>query len=134
MADVIAVEGIGEVYGKKLKEAGIPTSGKLLAQGATRSGRQKIEETTGISGSLVLRWVNHVDLFRIKGVQKQFAELLEAAGVDSVPELSHRVPENLFARMKEVNAEKHLVRKLPGLKQVANWIEQAKSLPKIVTH
>jgi predicted flap endonuclease-1-like 5' DNA nuclease len=134
MADVIAVEGIGEVYGKKLKEAGIPTSGKLLAQGSSRSGRQKIEETTGISGSLVLRWVNHVDLFRIKGVQKQYAELLEAAGVDSVPELSHRVPANLFAKMKEVNAEKHLVRKLPGPKQVAGWIEQAKSLPKLVTH
>jgi predicted flap endonuclease-1-like 5' DNA nuclease len=134
MADVIAVEGIGEVYGKKLKEAGIPTSGKLLEQGSSRSGRQKIEDTTGISGSVVLRWVNHVDLFRIKGVQKQYAELLEAAGVDSVPELSHRVPANLLARMKEVNAEKHLVRKMPGLKQVTNWIDQAKGLPKIVTH
>ena len=134
MADVIAVEGIGEVYGKKLKEAGIPTSGKLLETGASRSGRQKIEETTGISGALVLRWVNHVDLFRIKGVQKQYAELLEASGVDSVPELSHRVAANLHAKMKEVNAEKHLVRKLPGSKQVAGWIEQAKSLPKIVTH
>ena len=134
MADVIAVEGIGEVYGKKLKDAGIKTSGTLLEQGSSRSGRQKIEDTTGISGALVLRWVNHVDLFRIKGVQKQYAELLEAAGVDSVPELSHRVPAHLLARMKEVNAEKHLVRKLPGPNQVAGWIEQAKSLPKIVTH
>ncbi len=134
MANVIAVEGIGEVYGKKLKEAGIPTSGKLLELGSSRSGRQKIEETTGISGSLVLRWVNHVDLFRIRGVQKQYAELLEASGVDSVPELSHRVAENLFAKMTEVNAEKHLVRKLPSAKQVAGWIEQAKALPRIVTH
>ena len=134
MADVIAVEGIGEVYGRKLKEAGIPTSGKLLEQGSTRAGRQKIEEVTGISGSLVLRWVNHVDLFRIKGVQKQYAELLEASGVDSVPELSHRVPANLHARMREVNAEKHLVRKLPGPDQVAGWVEQAKTLPRIVTH
>ena len=134
MADVIAVEGIGEVYGKKLKEAGIGTSGALLTKGASRSGRQKIEETTGISGSLVLRWVNHVDLFRIKGVQKQYAELLEASGVDSIPELSHRVAEHLHAKMVEVNAEKHLVRKLPGEEQVAGWIEQAKALPKIVTH
>lgn len=134
MADVIAVEGIGEVYGKKLKEAGIGTSGALLEKGATRSGRQKIEEASGISHALVLRWVNHVDLFRIKGVQKQYAELLEAAGVDSVPELSHRVAAHLHARMLEVKAEKHLVRKLPGLNQISGWIEQAKSLPKIVTH
>ena len=134
MSDVIAVEGIGEVYGKKLKDAGIATSKALLEQGASRSGRKKIEDTTGISGALVLRWVNHVDLFRIKGVQKQYAELLEAAGVDSVPELSHRVAENLRARMVEVNEAKHLVRKLPGEKQVAGWIEQARSLPKIVTH
>ena len=134
MANVIAVEGIGEVYGKKLKDVGIPTSGALLEKGATRSGRQKIEEITGISGSLVLRWVNHVDLFRIKGVQKQYAELLEAAGVDSVPELSHRVAAHLHAKMVSVNAEKHLVRKLPSEKQVAGWIDQAKALPKIVTH
>jgi predicted flap endonuclease-1-like 5' DNA nuclease len=134
MADVIAVEGIGEVYGKKLKEVGIRTSGSLLEKGSSRSGRQKIEETTGISGALVLRWVNHVDLFRIRGVQKQYAELLEASGVDSVPELSHRVAAHLHAKMVAVNAEKHLVRKLPGVNQVAGWIEQAKSLPKIVTH
>jgi predicted flap endonuclease-1-like 5' DNA nuclease len=134
MSDVIAVEGIGEVYGKKLKDAGIATSKALLEHGASRSGRKKIEDSTGISGALVLRWVNHVDLFRIKGVQKQYAELLEAAGVDSVPELSHRVAAHLHAKMVEVNAAKHLVRKLPGEKQIAGWIEQAGSLPKIVTH
>ena len=134
MSNVIEVEGIGEVYGKKLTDAGIGTTAILLARGATRAGRQKIEQATGISGALILRWVNHVDLYRIKGVAKQYAELLEATGVDSVPELSHRVPANLSSKMAEVNAAKRLVRKLPTSGQVAGWVEQAKSLPRVVSH
>ena len=134
MSDVIVVEGIGEVYGQKLKAAGIKTTGVLLAKGATRSGRQEIEKVTGLSVALILKWVNHVDLYRIKGVAKQYAELLEAAGVDSVPELSHRVPGNLTPKLAEVNALKKLVRKVPTESQVASWVEQAKHLPRVVSH
>jgi len=134
MSDVIEVEGIGDVYAQKLKEAGIATTDALLEQGATRAGREKISETTGISGSLILRWVNHVDLFRIKGVQAQYSELLEVAGVDSVPELARRDPTHLFPKLVEVNEEKNLVRKLPTADQVADWITQSKTLPRVVTH
>jgi predicted flap endonuclease-1-like 5' DNA nuclease len=134
MSDVIEVEGIGEVYGQKLKKAGIATSESLLEQGATRAGREKIAQATGISDQLILRWVNHVDLFRLKGVHSQYAELLEAAGVDSVPELARRIPANLHTAMVEVNESKKLVRKLPTAKQVADWVGQAKSLPRVVTH
>ena len=134
MSQIIEVEGIGEVYGGKLKEAGIATSEALLKEGASRAGRKKIEDATGIGGALILRWVNHVDLFRIKGVQGHYAELLEAAGVDSIPELSHRVPAHLHAKIVEVNAAKSLVGKLPTEDQIAGWIEQAKALPRIVTH
>jgi predicted flap endonuclease-1-like 5' DNA nuclease len=134
MSDIIEVEGIGEVYSQKLKEAGIATTEALLEQGATRAGREKIAEATGISGSLILRWVNHVDLFRIKGVQAQYSELLEAVGVDSVPELAQRDPTQLHPKLVEVNEQKHLVRKLPTADQVADWIAQSKSLPRVVTH
>jgi predicted flap endonuclease-1-like 5' DNA nuclease len=134
MSDIIEVEGIGEVYSQKLKEAGIATSEALLEHGATRAGREKIGKDTGISHVLILRWVNHVDLFRIKGVQAQYAELLEAAGVDSVPELAQRNPANLYSTMVEVNEKKNLVRKLPTPEQVADWVAQAKTLPRIVTH
>jgi predicted flap endonuclease-1-like 5' DNA nuclease len=134
MSDVIAVEGIGEVFGQKLKAVGIATVEALLEKGASRAGRQAIADETGISGSLILRWVNHVDLFRIKGVERQYAELLEASGVDSVPELAQRVPANLTARMLEVNHAKHLVRQLPSEAVVSGWIEQAKALPRVVTH
>ncbi len=134
MGSVIDVEGIGEVYGTKLKEAGIATTAALLKEGATPAGRKKIAKETGISHALILRWINHVDLFRIKGVQKQYAELLEASGVDSVPELAQRDPAHLQPKMASVNEKKKLVRKLPTLDQVADWVAQAKKLPRTITY
>jgi predicted flap endonuclease-1-like 5' DNA nuclease len=134
MSAIISIEGIGEVYAEKLKAAGITTTEALLEQGATRDGRARIAETTGISGTLVLRWVNHADLFRINGVEAQYAELLEAAGVDSVPELAQRVPENLASRLAEVNDQKKLVRKIPSQAQVADWVAEAKTMPRMVHH
>jgi predicted flap endonuclease-1-like 5' DNA nuclease len=134
MSNVINVEGIGEVYAGKLKAVGVTTDKDLLDRGGTREGRKKLAEESGIAETLILRWVNHVDLFRIKGVEGQYAELLEASGVDSVPELAQRVPANLHAKIVETNAAKHLVRQLPSEGQVAEWIGEAKTLPRIVTH
>jgi predicted flap endonuclease-1-like 5' DNA nuclease len=134
MTKIIEVEGIGEVYAEKLQAAGIATTEALLKEGATPLGRQKLEKATGIGHALILRWINHVDLFRINGVQKQYAELLEASGVDSIPELAQRDPTHLHPRMVSVNEHKQLVRKLPTPGQVAQWVKQAKSLPRIVTY
>ena len=134
MKKIIDIEGVGEVYAQKLQDAGIKTVEELLAQGANPKGRDQIAEKTGISGALILRWVNHADLIRLVGVAEQFAELLEASGVDSIPELSHRIAENLHAKMGEVNEHKHLVKRLPSVSQVAGWIEQCKNLPRAVFH
>ena len=134
MKNIIDIEGVGEVYAKKLTEAGIKSVEQLLEAGATPKGRDELAEKTGISSSLVLRWVNHADLIRIVGVAEQFAELLEASGVDSVPELSHRVAENLHAKMVEVNEKRNLVKRLPSVGQISSWIEQCKSLPRAVFH
>ena len=82
--NIIDIEGVGDAYAEKLKAAGIKTVDGLLEAGATAKGRKNLAETTGISEKLILRWVNHADLFRINGVGPQFAELLEAAGVDTV--------------------------------------------------
>jgi predicted flap endonuclease-1-like 5' DNA nuclease len=131
---IIDIEGIGEVYAKKLEDAGVKTVEKLLELGATPKGRDQLAETTGISGALILRWVNHADLIRIVGVAEQFSELLEAAGVDSVPELSHRVPAHLHAKLVEVNAAKNLTRRIPSEQQLADWIEQCKKLERAVYH
>jgi ribosomal protein L31 len=131
---LIDIEGIGEVYERKLKDAGILTQEALLQKGSTPKGRQEIAEKSGISGKLILEWVNHVDLLRVKGISTDWADLLEAAGVDSVPELAQRVAENLLNKLIEVNQQKNLTRQLPTLAQVEGWTEQAKGLPRVVTY
>jgi predicted flap endonuclease-1-like 5' DNA nuclease len=134
MAKIIDVEGIGEVYAQKLADAGLTTVEALLTAGASPKGRKALAENTGISGKLILEWVNHADLYRIKGVAEEYSDLLEEAGVDTVPELAQRNAENLYAKLVETNAAKELVRRLPTQAQVADWIEQAKALPRVVTY
>jgi len=134
MAKLTEIEGVGEVYAQKLQEAGIRTTQALLEKGASPQGRKEIAEKTGISETLILEWVNHVDLFRIKGVGEEYADLLEAAGVDTVPELAQRNPENLYPKLVAVNQEKKLVRQLPTQARVSDWVEQAKRLPRVITY
>jgi predicted flap endonuclease-1-like 5' DNA nuclease len=134
MAQIEDIEGIGPQYAEKLQAAGVKTVEKLLETGASAKGRDELAGQTGISGSLILRWVNHADLFRIKGVAGQFSELLEAAGVDTVPELAQRNAENLQAALAKTNEEKHLAKTTPSLSQVTDWIAEAKTLPRVVTH
>ena len=134
MTSIIKVEGIGEVYAQQLLAAGIRTAEALLAKGGTPHGRQELAEKTGIADSLILRWVNHVDLFRIKGVAGQYAELLEAAGVDTVVELAQRNGDNLYQTLAAANLEHKRVRRLPALKQVKAWIKHAKRLHRAVEY
>lgn len=126
--NIEAIEGIGPKYAQVLKGAGIASTAQLLAQGSQPQGRRELAERLDISEKLILGWVNMSDLFRIKGVGGQYAELLEAAGVDTVKELRNRKAENLAAKMRELNDAKRLVRQVPNLERVENWIEQAKQL------
>jgi predicted flap endonuclease-1-like 5' DNA nuclease len=134
MANLKDIEGVGPVYAKTLRGAGVATTDALLKQGATPRGRKEIGDKTGISHSLILEWVNHVDLFRVRGVQEEYADLLEEGGVDTVPELAQRNAEKLYQRLAEVNKEKRLVRRLPARAEVVNWIEQARQLPRVITY
>lgn len=129
-----SIEGIGPAYGAKLREIGCSSPSKLLADGATRSGRDKIAKASGISSSIILRCVNMADLFRIKGVASQYAELLEASGVDTVKELKNRNAANLAVKMLETNKEKRLTRSVPSEKMISGWIEQASKLPPMVSY
>lgn len=125
---IIEVEGIGEAYARKLEDAGIKTTDDLLERARTSKGRTKLAEETGISGKLILKWANHADLFRIKGVAGQFAELLEAAGVDTVKEFRHRVAANLEPKLLEINDQKHLCGRVPSVVELQRMIDQAKEL------
>ncbi|QXD17029.1 DUF4332 domain-containing protein [Rhodocaloribacter litoris] len=134
MATLTTIEGIGEALAEKFKQAGVGSVEKLLEKGSTAKGRKELAEATGIDASRILRFVNHADLMRLKGVGGEYAELLEAAGVDTVAELARRNAANLHAKMVEVNEQKKLVRQVPVLAQVEAWIAQAKEMPKVVTH
>ena len=131
---VVDIEGVGATYAEKLAAAGINKVDELLTKCAAPAGRKALAEETGISDKLILKWANHADLIRIHGVGPQFAELLEAAGVDTVKELGHRNAENLAAKMLEVNEEKHLVRRVPVAKEVQKMIDFAKELPATMTY
>lgn len=128
------IEGIGETYEAKLGAAGVKSVEALLDACATKKGRTELAEKTEISEKLILKWANHADLARIKGIGGEYAELLEAAGVDTVPELATRKAENLFKKMQETNDAKALVRKVPTEAQVADWIKQAAALPRILQY
>ena len=134
MAKIADIEGIGPSNAEKLAKAGVKTVEGLLKAGATPKGRKDIAAASGIKEGTILDWTNMADLFRIKGVSSQYAELLKGAGVDTVKEMRNRNPENLHVKMKEVNEAKKMVRQLPSASQVAAMVEQAKSLEPVITY
>ena len=131
---IIDIEGIGENFASKLMAENIDSVEQLLVSCAAPAGRKELADKTGISEKLILRWTNHADLFRVDGIGPQFAELLEAAGVDTVKELRHRVPANLAAKLVEVNDEKHLCRRVPAESELERMIAQAKELEPRMTY
>ena len=134
MPNVIHIEGIGEVYARKLLDAGVPTTEALLEAGATPQGREALAAKTGIGHGLILKWVNRADLFRVRGIGEQYSDLLAAAGVETALELAQRVPEHLHQKLVETNESKRLVRHVPSLEHVANWVEVARKLPRVVSY
>ena len=127
-------EGIGPVYAAKLKEAGVDTDAELLQRGGTRGGRADLAAATGISPDLILEWVNHADLMRLTGVGAEYADLLEAAGVDSCAELAHRNAANLAQTFGELDAARNTVRRIPTAGEVQRWIDEAKTMAMAVEH
>jgi predicted flap endonuclease-1-like 5' DNA nuclease len=128
------IEGIGDSYGARLRRAGIRTTLQLLRACADRKGRREVAEKTGIDEARLLKWANMADLMRIRGIGRQYAELLEAAGVDTVKALQVRDPADLAAKMRQVNGQRRVCRALPPESLLRRWIEQAKALPPVMDH
>jgi predicted flap endonuclease-1-like 5' DNA nuclease len=134
MANIEDIEGIGPAQAAKLRDAGVNTVETLLERGAKPSGREALASATGISPKLVLEWVNQADLYRINGVAGQFADLLEAAGVDTVAELARRNAASLAQTFGELDLARNTVRRIPTESVVQGWIDEAKSLPRVVEY
>ena len=134
LAKLVDIEGIGAASAAKLKDAGVDTGEELLLKGAKPKGREDLANATGISGKLILEWVNLADLMRINGVGEEYADLLEEAGVDTVKELATRNAGNLAEKMAEINEQKKLVRQVPSSVTVTKWVEEAKTLPPVVEY
>jgi predicted flap endonuclease-1-like 5' DNA nuclease len=132
--NIVDVEGIGPVYAEKLEAVGVQTTDDLLERGAKPKGREDLETATGIGHALILKWVNRVDLYRIKGVGSEYSDLLEVGGVDTVPELAQRNAANLTETLAEANAARNLVRRVPTLEMVTDWIDQAKKMPRVIEY
>lgn len=128
------IEGIGDYYTGKLQEAGIKTTKQLLNRCRTSFDRKRLESETGIGHNLILEWANRADLMRINGVAEEYSDLLEAGGVDTVVELAKRNPDNLHRTLKTTNDMKSLVRRVPSLKEVTNWVADAKTLPRMMEY
>jgi len=134
MSQIVDVEGIGPAFGAKLASAGVKTTAALLERAAKSKGRHDLAQATGIKETLILDWVNRVDLARVKGIGPQYSDLLEEAGVDSPAELAQRVPAHLLTMLKSANESKHLVRRVPTKSEIEHWIAEARALPKVVEH
>lgn len=133
MRKIVEIEGIGKSYADKLNAAGIVTADDLVKQGAAPEARQALADKIGISVKLVAKWVSQADLFRVKGIGEEYAELVLAAGVESVQALAKQDAAALHAKVVEINKEKDLVRQAPGASQVAGWVEFAKTLPALIS-
>jgi predicted flap endonuclease-1-like 5' DNA nuclease len=134
MVALADIEGVGKSFAAKLNKAGVRGVAGLLKAGATPEGRKQLSKAAGVSPAKILEWVNHADLYRIRGIGSEYSDLLEAAGVDTVVELAKRTPANLHKTLADTNAKKKLVRQLPAQSLVEDWVKQAKALPRVVKY
>ncbi len=130
MTKLNEIEGLDETMEEKLKSAGITSAEELVAASATKENRTDLAKKIDVPEKVILKWANRADLARIKGVGIEYADLLEAAGVDTIPELAQRKADHLLVKLTAVNEEYKFVKKLPTEKQLEDWISQAKELPR----
>jgi hypothetical protein len=128
------IEGIDRDIAMILKSAGVRSTGGLLEAARTSRGRKALANKTGLNEKSLLCWVNMADCMRIRGISREYADLLHAAGVDTVKELKFRNPANLVSAMADANKKRKLVRLLPSEKVVVRWIDHARKLPLKITY
>jgi len=128
------LKGMSTELEAKLKEQGIYNSDQLLGAAQTPAGRKALAEHAGVESRAILELANRADLARVRGIGGVFSDLLEQAGVDTVKELATRRPDNLHAKLREINAQRELAGRVPALNMVQDWVAQAQDLPKFLEY
>lgn len=128
------IDGVDQHIAEKLKKVGIRTSARLLERAKDPRGRKALAASTGLPDSAILKFANVADLMRLRGVAQEYAELLEAVGVDTVRDLRNRNPANLARAIAQANDKAPRVRLLPSERMIAKWIAEAKTLPPVMTY
>ena len=128
------IEGIGPAIGEKFRNAGVKDTDTLLAKAATPAARKALATAAGLTDAQILKFANMADLYRVKGIGSEYSELLEAAGVDTVPALARRNAANLTAALAQANEARKLARRAPNEAEVTRWIEEAKALPRVLEY
>lgn len=128
MARIDQVAGITHKDATKLRKHGVRTSKGLIEAAASRKDRADLSDATGIDPRDLQQWINHSDLMRVKGVGAEYAELLVAAGVDTLRDLRRRNPTALLAKIIGLNGDSKVVQRLPTESMVEGWIEAARGL------
>jgi len=128
------IDGIDGEAAAILKTVGIRSTGWLLEAARTVRGRKMLAIKTGFDEKQLLCWANVADRMRVKGIRKEYAELLQAASVDTVKDLKYRNPGNLAKAMAEANRKRKMVSMLPSKKVVGNWIKNAKTLELMIRY
>lgn len=128
------LKGITDAVLNMLKAQGLGNSDELLEVARTPEGRKDLSQTIGVNAAVILDLANRADLARVKGIGRVYSDLMEEAGVDTVKELAQRVPANLHAKLIEINSRRQLTQRPPSLDQVANFVDQAKGLPRMLEY
>lgn len=132
--DIELIEGIGPIYGYRLRGNGVIFVGDLLQKGATPIGRRELANRVGVSENILQKWVKQADFFRLRGVGTQYADLITSTGVETVIDLSTRSPKDLYQQLCAVNLNRNLVRRTPPYRTLLRWISYAKRLTPIIKH
>ncbi|MCK4566560.1 MAG: DUF4332 domain-containing protein [Candidatus Thorarchaeota archaeon] len=122
-----SIEGIGPVYGEKLRDAGIPTVAEMLA-----ANPENVANICDVNVEQAERWITMSRFSWLDTVSEEDAEaIVFATGMEDLKSLSEASADALYQKITDALAEGD-VRVPAGYKfsveQIQKWIDEAKSL------
>lgn len=101
--DVLEVEGIGEIFARRLHELGVHTTDQLRLMNA-----QVLANNLGAPVGSVEKWQQMGELMLVEGIGKQVSESLVKSGITSIDALKKQTPAKLVAAVDAAKKETRL--------------------------